>query len=75
MCKKWPFCILFWGTQGFRNDFKDALDKLDHEYIDQLARQEVPVCVVCMCVYCVCMCMCVLYVCRWVLCVCVCVVR
>lgn len=26
--------------KGFRNDFKDALDKLDHEYIDQLARQE-----------------------------------
>ena len=27
--------------QGMRNDFKDAMDKLDQEYLDQLAKHEV----------------------------------
>ena len=27
--------------QGLRNDFKDAMDKLDQEYLDQLAKHEV----------------------------------
>ena len=28
-------------AQGLRNDFKDAMDKLDQEYLDQLAKHEV----------------------------------
>ena len=47
-------------SKGFRNDFKDALDKLDHEYMDQLARQQVQ-CEresICVCA-CVCVCTCV----------------
>lgn len=27
--------------QGLRNDFKDALDKIDADYLTQLAKQEV----------------------------------
>ncbi len=36
--------------QGLTNDFKDALDKLDHENLLQLARQDVSI--VFMCQYC-----------------------
>ena len=32
-------CLPF--IQGLRNDFKDAMDKLDQEYLDQLAKHEV----------------------------------
>ena len=33
--------MLVFVTQGLRNDFKDAMDKLDQEYLDQLAKHEV----------------------------------
>ena len=60
--------------QGLRNDFKDAFDKLDQEYLDQLAKQEVSVCVCDVCVWCVCVCVCGVCVwCVWCVCVvCVC---
>ena len=33
--------MLVFIAQGLRNDFKDAMDKLDQEYLDQLAKHEV----------------------------------
>jgi len=50
VCLSVPMLSLF--SQGLRNDFKDAFDKLDQEYLDQLAKQEV-------CLMCVCVCVCV----------------
>ena len=31
-------------SQGLRNDLKDAMDKLDQEYLTQLAMQQVHMC-------------------------------
>lgn len=33
--------FLLCSAQGLRNDFKDALDKIDADYLTQLAKQEV----------------------------------
>ena len=33
--------MVFAFLQGLRNDFKDALDKIDADYLTQLAKQEV----------------------------------
>ena len=36
--------IVFDFSQGLRNDLKDAMDKLDQEYLTQLAMQQVHMC-------------------------------